>query len=63
MHSRRYLISFLSLSFDLKEIHSLFLQFYGAYDEDSNLNFDFQEMVNMFERFSQNDMLGIEAIK
>jgi len=39
-------------SFDLKELHRLFRKFYLELDQDENMTFDFDEMVDCFETYS-----------
>ena len=54
---------FLLMSFDLKEIHRLFRKFYLEIDKDENMTFEYDEMIDCFEMFSREDMLGKRLMK
>lgn len=60
-HSNKLI--FLLFSFDLKEIHRLFRKFYLEIDKDENMTFELDEMIECFELFSQEDMLGKRLMK
>ncbi len=51
------------LSFDIKELHMLFRNFYIDVDEDENLTFEYDEMINCFETFSKEDYIGRKCMK
>ena len=50
-------------SFELKEIHRMFRKFYLELDKDENMTFEFEEMVECFETFAREDMVGKRNIK
>eukprot|EP00347_Sterkiella_histriomuscorum_P020611 403337148 len=54
---------YILFSFDLKEIHRLFRKFYLEIDKDENMTFELDEMVDCFEMFSQEDMLGKRSMR
>lgn len=49
---------FLTMSFDLKEWHTMFMKFYQEYDKDENMTFDLAEITGVFEKFAGNEWLG-----
>lgn len=39
------MLIFFILAFDMRELHTLFMKFYGEFDSDENLTFDMDEMT------------------
>ena len=48
----------LTLSFDIREWHTMFMKYYKEIDKDHNMTFDIDEITSCFELFSKNEMLG-----
>ena len=54
---------FFVFSFDLKEIHDLFMKFYNDIDKNYNQKFDKTDLIQCFETFAKDEMLGIQNMK